>query len=114
ELIAFDVRDERALAIDHDRVQRMVQQPFVWIRAYAEHVTDTLNVGDRSGQEMPLGGVGAPLTGVLGEHCRRIVSGIEGDGQEDEIAPQLALKALLERIEGACETETEVWQRAAR
>src|SRR5215831_16427532 len=95
-------------------MQRVIEQPLVRIRVYAEHVAHAFNLGGGPRQEMPIGSVGAPLRGVFSQNLRRVVRGIERDGQQHQIPTEIALKAFLKRVEIVREAKAEIRERTAR
>jgi hypothetical protein len=111
ELIAFDVRHQHPLAVDHGGPEQMVERPFVRKEIQTEHLTDVLYVGDFSRQEGPRAGVRLPLACVLREHFRPIAQRIEADCEEDEVLAELLWKAPLQDAEVVGAAQTELRQR---
>ena len=89
-------------------MEGVVHETFVGKEVHSEQATDLLHVGHRPGQEVPALGIGVPPAGVLRQNVWRVMDGVEGDRQQDEIASQPGLETLLEDTEVVGDPQAEI------
>src|SRR5665213_3216534 len=92
-------------------MQGMDQKPVVPPILHPKQPANALNFSRRSGEEMPLLRVGPPGARIIREHLRRVVNGIEGDGEKNHIA--FGGEAFAEQRKVIRQPETVIRKRTA-
>jgi hypothetical protein len=95
ELVAFDIRDQLAIAINNSRMQGVIHQAFVREEVHSEHVGDAAYLDFRTSQEVPSFWISLPGSRVAGQDLRAVALRIEGDGEQHKIAARCCLKPPL-------------------
>ena len=99
EVVAFNVGGQLSLPIDDRGMERVIHEAFFGKIVDPEEMANPPHGVHLSCKEVPRRRIGVPTAGVLLQYLGRVVIGVEGDREQDQVATELRREPLLKDAE---------------